>query len=494
MMSFWRSLKVTVTRVCAIYARQSIDKSDSISIETQIERCMVEVGNAPYSVYSDRGYSGKNTDRPQFQKMLAAVTAGEIRCVICYKLDRCSRSILDFTQLMNVFLQYEVEFISCTEKFDTSTPMGRAMLNICVVFAQLERETIQQRITDAYHSRCIKGYFMGGHVPFGFSLIPCLVEGKKSSCYSVVHEEAEILKQIYDIYQEPSASLADIVLTMKSLDIKNPRRSDGQWIRPHIYRMIKNPVYVKADGAIYDYFLQHDAIPDNPREDFVGQNGCYLYRINNEQHLVIAPHEGIIPPDIWLRCQKHRSGKERCNRKETPGSWLNGKLTCMKCGGSVCIRQSIGKNKRLYRYFVCASSRGRAASCEGFKPFPVEKTEIAIRDSVIRHVCAQAEGPNNCTPDFNSAKFLREMMQRVSGEQLDNSIPVEKLKRIIAEISDAAGLDRRTQGYVRAKWGRLAACIVRFDEVSHKDKSRIAQLLIRSAQLTEGKIVIHWRI
>ena len=144
----------------AIYARQSIDKADSISIETQIERCLFEVGNSPYRVYTDRGYSGKNTDRPQFQALMDAVMKGEISCVVCYKLDRCSRSILDFTQLINLFQQQAVDFISCTEKFDTATPMGRAMLNICVVFAQLERETIQQRITDAYHSRCKKGYFL----------------------------------------------------------------------------------------------------------------------------------------------------------------------------------------------------------------------------------------------------------------------------------------------------------------------------------------------
>ena len=198
----------------AVYARQSIDKSDSISIETQIERCLFEVRDVSYQIYSDRGYSGKNTDRPQFQQMLEAVQRGEICCVICYKLDRCSRSILDFSQLMNLFQQYDVAFISCTEKFDTTTPMGRAMLNICVVFAQLERETIQQRITDAYHSRCKKGYFMGGRVPFGYSLEPYLLEGKKTSCYQSVQEEADVLKLIYSIYQTPDTSLSDVVLKL----------------------------------------------------------------------------------------------------------------------------------------------------------------------------------------------------------------------------------------------------------------------------------------
>ena len=90
-------------RICAIYARQSIDKPDSISIESQIERCRLEAAAKPTTVYADRGFSGKNTDRPQFQKMLEAVRRGEIDCVICYKLDQCSRSVLDFTQLMELF-------------------------------------------------------------------------------------------------------------------------------------------------------------------------------------------------------------------------------------------------------------------------------------------------------------------------------------------------------------------------------------------------------
>ena len=165
----------------AIYARQSVDRLDSISIESQIEFCKYETRGAPYRVYQDKGYSGKNTDRPGFQEMLAAIRRGEIKRVICYKLDRCSRSLLDFANMMEEFQHCKVEFISCTEKFDTSTPMGRAMLSICIVFAQLERETIQQRVTDAYHSRSQKGFYMGGRIPYAFTLEPYAILGKRTS-------------------------------------------------------------------------------------------------------------------------------------------------------------------------------------------------------------------------------------------------------------------------------------------------------------------------
>ena len=136
-----------------IYARQSVDRKDSISIESQIDFCKYELKGGSCRVFKDKGYSGKNTDRPEFQKLLGEIRKGKVRRVIVYKLDRISRSILDFATMMELFQEYDVEFVSSTEKFDTSTPMGRAMLNICIVFAQLERETIQKRVTDAYYSR-----------------------------------------------------------------------------------------------------------------------------------------------------------------------------------------------------------------------------------------------------------------------------------------------------------------------------------------------------
>ena len=145
-------------------------RQDSISIESQIDFCKYELKGGSCKIFKDKGYSGKNTDRPEFQRLLDEIRKGKVRRVIVYKLDRISRSILDFANMMELFQEYDVEFVSSTEKFDTSTPMGRAMLNICIVFAQLERETIQKRVTDAYYSRCLKGFHMSGQAPYGFRL------------------------------------------------------------------------------------------------------------------------------------------------------------------------------------------------------------------------------------------------------------------------------------------------------------------------------------
>lgn len=163
---------------------QSADKKDSISIESQIDFCKYELKGEEYKTYIDRGYSGKNTERPSFQLLMEDIRRHEIKRVFVYKLDRISRSILDFTNMMNEFQSYGVEFISSTEKFDTSTPMGRAMLNICVVFAQLERETIQKRLVDSVHARMLKGFRLGGKVPLGFKTSLAKVHGVTTSMFT----------------------------------------------------------------------------------------------------------------------------------------------------------------------------------------------------------------------------------------------------------------------------------------------------------------------
>ena len=146
----------------AIYTRQSVDKRDSISIETQIKDCMKEISSAnteKVEVYTDR-VSGKSTEnRPDFKRMMTEVRNGNISKIIVYKVDRISRRLLDFAIMREEFEKYNVEFIAHHDKFDTSTPMGRAMLDITMTFAQMEREIIQQRVTDNYYERGARGFY-----------------------------------------------------------------------------------------------------------------------------------------------------------------------------------------------------------------------------------------------------------------------------------------------------------------------------------------------
>lgn len=365
----------------AIYTRQSVFKEDSISVESQVEYCLYETKGDAYKTYEDKGYSGKNTDRPKFQEMIQDIRQGLIDTVIVYRLDRISRSILDFANLMELFQQYNVNFISTTEKFDTSTPMGRAMLNICIVFAQLERETTQQRVTDAYYSRIQKGFYMGGRIPYGFKKVPAVIHGIKTSMYETIPEEAEQIKLIYRLYSEPQMSYGDIV---KYFALHGILKNGKQWGRTRFTEYLRNPIYVKADESIYDFYKRQGVTIVNDREDFIGTNGCYLFRGQTEQIrksddmkdniLVLAPHEGFIPADIWLKC------RTKClnNIDFQPGrkivhSWLAGKIKCGNCG--YALSRKIFKNQKAY--YLC-SNRLNLQGCEGCGTIHADELENLI--------------------------------------------------------------------------------------------------------------------
>ena len=151
----------------AIYVRQSVDKKDSISIETQIEECKNKISiTEDYEIFKDKGFSGKSTDRPEFQRMMSEVKRGNVTKIVVYKYDRISRSLYDFINMQKEFERYNTALISVNENFDTSTTQGKAMVNILMTFAEMERETIQQRIKDNYYSRGEKGLYLGGYAPF----------------------------------------------------------------------------------------------------------------------------------------------------------------------------------------------------------------------------------------------------------------------------------------------------------------------------------------
>ena len=324
----------------AIYGRQSVDRKDSISIESQIELCKYELRGGNFRQYTDKGYSGKNTDRPKFQELMADIKRGLIKRVVVYKLDRISRSILDFATMMETFQAYNVEIVSSTEKFDTSTPMGRAMLNICIVFAQLERETIQKRVTDAYYSRCQRGFHMSGAAPFGFQLEPTTIQGIRTKMMKPDPETADIARYFAD---------EGILIYDKELT------------RGFISQMLRNPIYAQADLEMYEFFKSQGTVVINEAADFAGTNGCYLYQGRDvqarknkhlkDQILVVAPSEGMVSADVWLRCRKKLMANTTFqNGRKAKNTWLAGKVKCGRCGYAL---MSVG-NPSGVQYLRCS--------------------------------------------------------------------------------------------------------------------------------------------
>lgn len=502
----------------AIYGRQSVDRADSISIESQIEYCQYETRGGTYKTFTDKGYSGKNVDRPQFQAMMEAIRRGEVGRVIVYKLDRISRSILDFAAMMAEFQQYGVEFVSCTEKFDTSAPMGRAMLNICIVFAQLERETIQMRVMDAYLSRSRKGFYMGGRVPYGYKLEPYLIDGKRTSHYVMEPAEAETVKLVFSMYAEPQTSYGDIARCLAERGIENTRAKNGGWDRCRIADMVKNPIYVKADLDVYRFYKEQGAVLHNSPEDYIGTNGCYLYSGRDAgrksvclrgQHVVLAPHEGIVPSHIWLKARrKCLNNKQAARPLKASNTWLAGKIKCGKCGYALTIRKCKLKTRTI-RYFMC-SRRMQSRRCEGVGGIEADAFENLVLSEMTERL-----------KPFET--LLAPNMPREDPEIYEIHVKIERItaeiEKMLDKLPDADGvltdyinkrvteLDAQANAYRRQLSGlsppenranrgapELRDYMRHWDELSYDDKRAVVDQLIAVISATENRCEITWKV
>ena len=179
----------------ALYARKSIERENSISCETQIEYCraMIKPDERHEKVltFIDNGFSGGNVERDGFQKMMRKIEQGKITKVLVYRLDRISRSLADFVNILSTFKEYGVEFVSTQEAFDTSSPYGELIVKILAVFAEFERQSIISRVTQAYEHRSEMGFYMGGRRPYGFELEPVIINNINTKKLKPISEEIE---------------------------------------------------------------------------------------------------------------------------------------------------------------------------------------------------------------------------------------------------------------------------------------------------------------
>lgn len=350
----------------AIYARQSVDKKDSLSIEGQIVLCRRYAGPDAL-VFQDRGFSGKNTKRPAFTELMRAVESGQVNKIVVYRLDRFSRSLADFSALWETLQKNGVAFQSVTEQFDTSGPMGRAMLHIVMTFAQLERETTAERVRDNYRHRVSLGAWPGGPAPYGFALVRTSRGGRRVS--SIVPDgNAAVVRQIYEAYLAPEESLRGLARVLTAQGVHGPKRE--AWDNVTLSRILRNPAYVRADRAVYCYFLSQGIPVAQPPEAFDGAHACLLSgrrgRVGDAAHaerrmLSLAAHEGVVAPDVWLRAQDKLAGQSQLPRGNAGKySWLTGLMKCARCGYAV----KVNCLKREGRCRLVCSGRSNLSACD----------------------------------------------------------------------------------------------------------------------------------
>lgn len=304
----------------ALYVRVSTQEQaqEGYSIAAQTERLQAYCAAKDWIIagtYVDAGFSGSNMQRPELIRLLGDVRAGIIDCVLVYKLDRLSRSQKDtLTLIEDEFLSRGVSFVSLSENFDTNTPLGRAMVGILSVFAQLEREQIRERMAMGKAQRAKEGLYHGGHCPFGYTYIDGLLQ--------VEPLEAEIVKEIYDLF-------------LGSMPINK--------IEEHIATRYGRRIKRSIVRSVLSLPLYHGVIVANG-EEFPGQ------------------HEAIIDDETWNRAQMLLHDRRRIAESKpkpfAPAHLLSGLLVCGECGSTYICNGNYhghGATKRYVSRYVCSA-------------------------------------------------------------------------------------------------------------------------------------------
>jgi len=323
---------------CAIYTRKSVTEGldqDFNTLDAQREAGEAYIKSQQCEgwvclpdQYDDGGYSGGDINRPALTHLLNDIEAGRIDCVVVYKVDRLSRSLLDFARLMEVFDEHGVSFVSVTQPINTADSTGRLMLNILLSFAQFERETIADRTRDKMSAARRKGKWCGGNPVLGYDP----VDGKL-----VINEaEAETVRAIFNLYLKHQSVLAVVEevnrrgWTTKSWTTKAGRsHRGGSFTKTSLHALLTNVVYIgriKHRGEVYD-----------------------------------GEHEGIIDEEIWNKTQSilaknNQGGGARV--KNRYGFLLKGMLRCKACDAAMSP-STTRKGTKVYRYYVCTGAAKR---------------------------------------------------------------------------------------------------------------------------------------
>ena len=373
----------------AIYSRKSKFTGKGESIGNQVELCREYVRNFFGEEYVDRcvvfedeGFSGGNLNRPAFRDMMEGVRKHRFKAIVVYRLDRISRNISDFTSLIDELTKLEVSFVSIREQFDTSTPMGRAMMFIISVFSQLERETIAERIRDNMHELAKTGRWLGGNAPTGFkseAVSKVTVDGKTRKSFKLVPipEEAEIPKLIFDLYTETD-SLTAVEAELLRRRIKTKQGKD--FTRFAIKAILQNPVYMTADEAAYDYFTQRQADVCFPKEAFDGKHGIMAYNRTDQEKgkttvllpvsewiIALGQHPGLVPSSQWIKVQEslERNKSKGYRKPRNNEALLTGLLFCA-CGQRMYPKLSkrfTADGQPIYTYVCKMKERSKRQRC-----------------------------------------------------------------------------------------------------------------------------------
>ena len=402
---------------CAIYTRKSHDEGleqDYNSLDAQRDAAMNYIASqrangwqALPESYDDGGWSGGNLNRPALQRMMADVRAGLIDIVVVYKIDRLSRSLVNFAELQTEFEKYDVSFVSVTQEINTSTSSGRMMLNILMTFAQFEREVIAERIRDKLSASKKKGKYVGGMLPLGY-------RGDSVNMKIVIEpEEAKIVRLIYDEYLRTSSPkevqrlLVEKGIRGREWVSKKGLRHGGRPLSLAVIRdILQNPIYIgklRYQGKVYD-----------------------------------GEHEGIIPVKLWEQVQStFKANSESCRQRSSRDlKPFAGLIYCGHCNAPMFAATMTKPNGRRYRYYICHVDEKRAHRECPLHRVPAETLEQLLLKQIAKLLKTPTMLAKICDGELRNVLDTRQ-----AGEALENiatlwseMFPVQRYKLIHALI------------------------------------------------------------
>ncbi|MBO4897845.1 MAG: recombinase family protein [Clostridia bacterium] len=383
----------------AVYSRKSVLTGRGESAENQIELCKnyieTKMGGGEFEVYEDEGFSAKNTDRPEFRRLLKDIREGKIGALVCYRLDRISRNVGDFAALSEELIRRGVAFISVKEEFDTGTPMGKAMMYIASVFAQLERETIAERVKDNMHMLSKTGRWLGGTAPTGYKSekYEVLENGKKRTFFRLCEnkDESRKVKLIFSLF----LNLKNVSAVRRKLSEREVKtRLNNGFSETAIKEILKNPVYAACDKDTYGYFKERGAEVTFSEDDF--GKGIMPYGRRRGKtgaaditSFVIAAgeHPYLITGKEYTAAQEILSEKKAGKKRSRDGktALLKGLLYC-KCGREMRAKKRYNSDKFDY---ICSGKLDCGTNCCGISNLPGAFTDDAVFSALLRERSAE---------------------------------------------------------------------------------------------------------
>lgn len=394
---------------CAIYTRKSTEEGleqEFNSLDAQRESAEAYIKSQKQAGwmclpqhYDDGGFTGGNLDRPALQCLLADIEKGKIEAVIVYKVDRLSRSLLDFAKIMETFEQRQVAFVSVTQMFSTATSMGRLVLNVLLSFAQFEREIISERTRDKIAAARKKGKWVGGHPLLGYDIDP---QGFK---LVVNEEEAVRVRSIFELYLKHQGLIPVVQilekrgwLTKRWQTRKGHFRAGQRFTKSSLHHLLTNPVY--------------------------------LGKVKYKKELHPGEHKAIVSSELWQQVQELLRHQDCGNAsRNNSHALLKGLLRCKPCGYAMTPTFAAKKGGRRYRLYACVHALKRGRQVCPSRYLPALNIERLVIDQIRELVKKQCLSSNESLAHFDSSVW--------------DSLPDEERARLVKRLVERVEYDGR---------------------------------------------------